>query len=154
MRQDLFSRIRKLEAGLSRKQKILAPYFLAHLEELPFQTTSEIAREVGVSEPTVIRFVRFLGYKGFVQFKDEFQRMIMEKFGPSERLRRVTGINRNLEEIIETVFEREIHNLRETKKRLDIRTIEEIAYKIIRAKKRYVIGLRSSSDVHNCWGAF
>jgi len=87
---------------------MLASYFLYNIEGLPFQTTSEIAIKAGVSEPTVIRFIRLLGYKGFVQFKNEFQRVILEKFGPSERLWRVKKTNAKLEKIIEMQFEREV----------------------------------------------
>lgn len=116
MPQDLFTKIKALETTLTEKQRVLAPYFLSHLQELPFKTTSEISRDSGVSEPTVIRFVRLLGYKGFVEFREEFQRKFMEKFRPSERFHQISRVNKNLEEIIHGVFENEIHNLRETRK--------------------------------------
>ncbi len=145
MSQDIFRKIRNLEAELSPKQKILAPYFLVHLGELPFQTTPEIAGKLGVSEPTVIRFARSLGFKGFVEFKDELQRIVLEKYGPSERLSKIKKINKEVEEIVGMIFEKELHNLRETQRRLNIQGIEKIAYELIRAKKKYVVGLRTSS---------
>ncbi len=152
MHEDLFSKVGSLKSDFSPMQEKVADYLLSHLQELPFKTTSEISRDAGVSEPTVIRFVRLLGYKGFVEFRDEFQRKLMEKFGPSERFQQISGVNKNLEEIIDAVFEKEIHNLRETRKGLDIRGIEEIAHEIIAARTKYIVGLRTSSGCAHVLG--
>ncbi len=152
MPQDLFTKIRSLETKLSQKQKRVAPYFLAHPEELPFQTTSEIASKTGVSEPTVIRFVRLLGFKGFTNFKDELQRMALEKFGPSGNRRKVKKINKSLKELVGIAFEREIQNLRETQEELTIPHIEAIVNAIINANKKYIIGLRNSAGCAHVLG--
>ena len=145
MAEDLFSKIGSLEADLMPQQKKVADYFLSHLQELPFQTTSDISMETGVSEPTVIRFVRLLGYKGFVDFRDQLQSKFLEEFGPSERFEKVSAVHKNLEEVVSSMFEMEVHNLRETRKGLDIRRIEEIVRAIIAARTKYIIGLRTTS---------
>ena len=152
MSEDLFSKISSLESGFSPKQKTMADYVVSHLQELPFKTTAEISRDAGVSEPTVIRFVRLLGYKGFVEFRDELQRKLMEKFGPSGRFHQVSAVNKNLEEIVNGLFEDEIHNLRETQKGLDIRQIEEIVQQIIAARTKYIVGLRNCAGCAHVLG--
>jgi len=145
MNKDLFSKIGDLEKTLYGKQKQVATYFLSNFEELSFKTAAEIANSAGVSEPTIIRFVKLLGYKGFPQLKDEFQRIILKKLSPSERLHKLPSIpDNNLTEIIGLLFEREIQNLKETKEKLNGK-IEKVVRCIIKAKKKYVLGLRSSS---------
>lgn len=47
----------------------MASFFLAHAGELESLTIGELASAAGVSEPTVIRCVRGLGYRGYRAFK-------------------------------------------------------------------------------------
>lgn len=145
MTEDLFSKIGRLEADLKPQQKKLADYFLSHLRELPFQTTSEISTGSGVSEPTIIRFVRLLGYKGVVDFRNQLQSKFKEEFLPSERFQGVIGVNKNIENIANSMLEMEIHNLQETLKGIDLGRFEEIVRAIITARMKYIIGLRTSS---------
>ena len=142
---DLFTKMRTLETRLTEKQRLLAPYFLANLERLPFLTVSSIARNAGVSEPTVIRFVRLLGYGGFVEFKDELQKVIVKKLAPAEKFRHVPKSNEKAARFLDTLFEREIENLREARRRLDLVQTGDIVSKIIKARKKYVLGLRNSA---------
>ena len=130
----------------------MANYFLSHLRELPFQTTSEISVGSGVSEPTIIRFVRLLGYKGFVDFRNELQRKIKEEFLPTERFQGGILIDKDTEKIANSMLETETNNLHETLKGLDLREIEEIVKTIITARTKYIIGLRTSSGAAHALG--
>ncbi|HWA46358.1 MAG TPA: MurR/RpiR family transcriptional regulator [Hypericibacter adhaerens] len=47
----------------TQSETLLARYFQAHLEDLPFETAASIAKKVGVSAVTVGRFLRRLGYR-------------------------------------------------------------------------------------------
>ena len=145
MQEDLFTKIRTLETRLTEKQRVLAPYFLSNLEKLPFLTTSKIASETGVSEPTVIRFVRMLGYGGFVEFKDELQELIVEKLAPVEKLHHIPKSNEKAAQFLDALLEKEIENLGEARRRLDLVQIDDIVSKIIKARKKYVLGLRTSA---------
>ena len=154
MSQDLFIKIKNLEKDSSEKQKTLARYFLAHLNESSFQTVAEIAKEVGVSEPTVVRFAKALGYKGFPELRDEFQRIILRRLIPSERVAGAFGAGQDLGKIVDRVFERESRNLKDTHKALDIFNIERIVDCIVKAENKYVLGLRSSSGCAYILGRF
>ncbi len=54
----------------SKADKALASYILAQLNTIPFETAASLGAKVSVSEPTVGRFCRTLGYKSFKDFKD------------------------------------------------------------------------------------
>jgi DNA-binding MurR/RpiR family transcriptional regulator len=69
----------------------------------------------------------------------------LEEFGPSERFEKVSTAHKNLEGIVSSTFEMEIHNLRETRKGIDLGRIEEIVHAIIAARMKYIIGLRTTS---------
>ena len=49
-------------AHLPRQQGALADYVLEHLTAVPFLSIPELARRVGVSEATIVRFAQRLGY--------------------------------------------------------------------------------------------
>jgi DNA-binding MurR/RpiR family transcriptional regulator len=154
MDNDLFPRIRNFEQKLSGKQKRLAQYLLSHFEEIPFQTVAEISSKAGVSDSTVIRFSRAFGCDGFPELKEKFQGAILEKLSPSERLHKVIDFPNNFKDLVSLVFEREVQNLKETEKRLEIENIEKIAKCIIKARGKYVTGLRASSGCAHLLGRF
>lgn len=62
-------RVRGAYASLRPSERKVAEYILAHGQELEGLTIGALARGAGVSEPTVIRCVRGLGYGGFRAFK-------------------------------------------------------------------------------------
>lgn len=53
----------------SRADKVLASYMLGQMGALPFETAASLATKVGLSEPTVGRFCRSIGFKSFGDLK-------------------------------------------------------------------------------------
>ena len=54
---------------LTKTQKIIAEYVLDNASEACFMTSTEIALKLGVSESSVIRFSRTVGFDGFMDFQ-------------------------------------------------------------------------------------
>ncbi|MBL8697599.1 MAG: MurR/RpiR family transcriptional regulator [Alphaproteobacteria bacterium] len=76
-----------LGAG-SKADKALASYILAKLSSIPFETAASLAGKVAVSEPTVGRFCRSLGYRSFKDLKDQLREDIGDRpWLISDRLR-------------------------------------------------------------------
>jgi DNA-binding MurR/RpiR family transcriptional regulator len=67
-----------LEAG-SKAERALATYMLANLNTLPFETAASLGAKVKVSEPSVGRFCRSLGYQHFKALKADLQGDIGER---------------------------------------------------------------------------
>ena len=57
-------------ADLTRTEKRIADYFLDHSESLYFMTARDIAQELGVSDTSIIRLCRALGYRGFRELQE------------------------------------------------------------------------------------
>ena len=57
----------------SRSDRALASYVLARTDSIPFETAASLGEKVGVSEATVGRFCRSLGYKSFKDLKDQLR---------------------------------------------------------------------------------
>lgn len=54
----------------TKNQQNIARYFSEHAYDIVRMSLTETAAAAGVSEVTILNFVRKLGYKGFVDFKD------------------------------------------------------------------------------------
>jgi DNA-binding MurR/RpiR family transcriptional regulator len=63
----------------TKAERLLATYMLANLTGLPFETAATLAAKVGVSEPSVGRFCRSIGYKHFKALKADLQGDIGER---------------------------------------------------------------------------
>lgn len=63
----------------SKADKAIASYMLAKLSSIPFETAASLAEKVTVSEPTVGRFCRAIGYLSFKDLKDHLKQDIGDK---------------------------------------------------------------------------
>lgn len=66
---DLISALRDHDGRFPAREQKVASYVQAHLAQISDMTIAELARAVGVSTPTVVRFCRTLGCDGFREFK-------------------------------------------------------------------------------------
>ena len=72
----------------TKADKAIASYILAQLNSIPFETAASLGSKVDVSEPTVGRFCRSIGYKSFKDLKDHLKQDIGDKpWLISDRLR-------------------------------------------------------------------
>lgn len=84
----LRERLRQSLATGTKADKALANYVLARVGTIPFETAATLAEKVGVSEPTVGRFCRALGYRSFKDLKEQLGREIADRpWLISDRLR-------------------------------------------------------------------
>ena len=63
-------------ANLTKTQKMIAKYILDYSADACFMTSTEIALKLNVSESSVIRFSRSLGFGGFM----DFQKMLRKEY--------------------------------------------------------------------------
>lgn len=70
-RPSLQDRLRQKYPDLTPAEKSVANYMLTHFERLAFETAASIAETVGVSQMTVGRFLRTMGYNGLPDLKTD-----------------------------------------------------------------------------------
>lgn len=73
MTKPLRDRLKEASSSSSNADRSVASYMLAQLVSLPFETASSLATKIGVSEPTVGRFCRSIGYDGFKDLKNHLK---------------------------------------------------------------------------------
>lgn len=76
---DLEALLRARMGQLSPSEQSLAAHMLGNIQMLPFETGASIAAAVGVSEMTVTRFVRSLGFENLRDLKNRLRAKVVEK---------------------------------------------------------------------------
>lgn len=65
--------LRARMSELSRAERAIASYLLDNMDHVPFETGASIAAAAGVSEMTLLRFLRLNGYANLKQLKHELR---------------------------------------------------------------------------------
>lgn len=73
MSVTILARLRTPEARQTKSDILISNYIERNLAELPFETAKSIAESVGVSQMTVGRYLRRLGYDGLEELKQELR---------------------------------------------------------------------------------
>ena len=126
------------------KQKKIADYFLNNQEKLAGLSSQEAAHEIGVSDASVIRFCRIIGYEGFKDLKAHVYNMLVENsftgLSLGERMTQSSKKFQRIDPVIQ--FQSFIHqNMLSvfTNSNEDINRVSDM---LISAENRYIIGLR------------
>lgn len=95
MSKPLRDRLSEASTSASKAERALANYMLAEFATLPFETAASLAEKVTVSEPTVGRFCRALGYGSFKDLKAHLRQDIGDQpWLIGDRLRDLQARNR------------------------------------------------------------
>jgi len=73
---------------LTKSQRRIATYLLAHYDEAAFLPAADLARRLNVSEATVVRCARAIGFGGFPHLRRSLQDLFRNSVTPATRLRR------------------------------------------------------------------
>lgn len=76
---DLRQRLSNAAESGTPGERVLAHYLLANLSSLPFETAATVAAKVGMSEASVGRFCRSIGYRHLKDLKSSLQVDLGEK---------------------------------------------------------------------------
>jgi len=131
-------------SGLTRKSKRLADYVLANPDKAVFMTTRELAVAVGVSEATVVRFVRQLEYPSYSFFIKSLRDLIDTKLTLTERSKITNAPVKSEDKELEKITNQDIENIRSLSKSIDPKEVKKIRKVLIEAESVHIVGSRLS----------
>jgi DNA-binding MurR/RpiR family transcriptional regulator len=70
---DLVQRLKASLGKATRTESAIANYILGNLQSLPFETAASLGQKVGVSEASIGRYCRTIGYRHFKDLKGRLQ---------------------------------------------------------------------------------
>lgn len=151
--KDLMRIIQIKFPRLSKGQKLIAEYILKHYDKAAFMTASKLGSSVGVSESTVVRFSNELGYNGYPELQKSLQEMIKNKLTTVQRLE-LSNDYITQENALKGVLKSDMENIRATLEKINHKTFETVIDSLFRARKIYIIGLRSSNALAEFLGFY
>ena len=136
---------------LTRTDAEIAEYILAHLSTIGFQTSTTMAEEIGVSDTSVIRFIRKLGFKGYADFRSEMNARTARQIDraqpdltPGEKYLR-TLEHLGSSSLISDVSQYTLNNLQKSYAQLDQGTVEQIVDILLSSDRKYIAGFRGTA---------
>ena len=136
---------------LTKKEKRIAEFFLDEEQRVFLMNVADIAKIIDVSDTSVIRFIKSLGFENFTDFKNSGQEDI------KSRLDKTNDFIKNLDIIKENSIEQlYIHKINEEVNKIfnssSQKQIKKISNLIIKAKNKYIVGFKSTAGIANFFG--
>lgn len=134
--------IRKSYSLLSPIQKKIADLVLEQAETLCFMRLEDISQLVGVTNVTVIRFAKKMGYESFGAFKKDLQNYIQTRVIPKRIIKSEVSDFRDTptDDMIRRAIQDEFDLMQATYSAISSETLLESAMLIKNARKIYLIG--------------
>ena len=143
---NLLNRIRERMGTFSKGQRRIAEFILSQYDKAAYITAAKLGATVGVSESTVVRFASELGYDGYPGMQKALRSIIRTRLTAAQRVG-VASDRIAKEDILQSVLEADMENLRASLAEIDKDEFEQIAEAVVNAKTVYIIGVRSSASL-------
>lgn len=142
---------------LTKSNRLIAEYCLSNQSAVAFQSAADLAACVGVSDVSIIRFARALGYEGFVDLKRAWQDELCQhvETGPD-------NVNPVAKFLTRKNYKRDSANfsityaedtycrmLRNTLSALTPDLVQKITDCLCNSKRKYIVGIRTRSTAAN-----
>lgn len=135
-------------ANLSRSQRKLAEHLLASYDDAAFLTSTELAKRVGTSDSTVVRFARALGYPGYPAMRAALADLLRAgRPTHSGRMASALRFLRKEASPLARLLDQDLAALGELRRTLSPSLITEIARRLRAARTVYVLGLGISRSL-------
>ena len=140
----MLTRISSIRDSLSSAEGRVADWVLSHSHRVVSMPLAKIALDVGVSEPTVVRFCRSVGTRGFSDFK---VRMAQNLASQQNLVHADVRPGDDVSDILAKVMGRSIRELSNVQQRLDVERIERAASALAAAGRIDFYGIGASGCV-------
>ncbi|MGL4252541.1 MAG: MurR/RpiR family transcriptional regulator [Fusobacteriaceae bacterium] len=146
---SILIKLKEMRENFSKTDEKIADYINENLSKIRLINTYELAENSGVSQASIVRFAKKMGFSGFPEFKISLVEDIKgETAGEKlELVDKEIKIDDGTEDIAEKLLRRNISSLESTLKTMDFNNIEKAVESLKDARKILVIGAGSSAVI-------
>ena len=130
--------------NLTASQQRIAEYLTQNMEEAFVLNATELAQKVAVSEATVTRFIKSLGFSGFSEFKRDMGRHVLRGLSSMEKLAESAATLAPSESVLAEILRGDIDNIGSITAEISDEQFNAAVDKLASARSIYVLGLRAS----------
>lgn len=125
-----------------KTERKIAAYLLENFDKSLHSTLLELADGIGVSDASIVRFCKSIGYTGFQEYKINAAMQCV----PEPRLYNPSlSVDDSPAELCNKIFAIESSALEQTKQEFDIKVMNEVADLLINAKRINLVGTGGSA---------
>jgi len=135
--------IRESYEDLNDTNRKISDFILQNIEIATFSSLAEISKKVGVSDATLVRFARELGYKGFKELREDLVEYITQIIYPTQKASLLEGKDRH--PLIDLVMKKDIEYITKTMSGIHKEDFDALTGYILSAKRVYCMGWGISS---------
>ena len=137
-------KIKELIPSLSKSEQLVANYIIENPDQVITLSVAALADAVGVSDPTVVRTCRHLGFIGYQDLKVTLAQSIVT---PLQNIHEEISPEDDVQKIVSKVFLSAIHTLQYTHDTLVPGDIQAAAEMLMGARRIVIFGLGASGAV-------
>lgn len=126
--------------SLSKKEKQIADYIISNPKDSVNPSIDRLAKKIGTSEATLVRFVRKIGYSGYQNFRIA---LAQESIAFNSQVFEIDLDKKR--DAASLIFKHTIDVLEASSKTLDNKNIKDIAKTMVESRCVYLIGLGGSN---------
>ena len=149
--KDLLKVIENKYEDFSKGQKKIADYIFENSDKVAYMTANKLAKTVGVSDSTVVRFAVEIGFPGYPEFLKTLREVVSSKLTSVQRME-ITSSSFSKEEVLDKVINADIDKLKKTLLNINRDDFNNAVETIIKAKTIYILGVRSAASIANFLG--
>jgi DNA-binding MurR/RpiR family transcriptional regulator len=134
----------------------VAEYLVNQWDKALYESSMTIAKKLGVGQSTVVRTAVRLGYAGFPELQAAFRSLLKDRFSTTTQIEQTSRLQRGqtAEQRIAQVFQQHRRNLDAALRDLDSKEVVRAADLIWKAKRVFVLGLRTSAALAHYLGFY
>lgn len=149
---DLEEKIR--HARLTKAESIVAEYIIHNINSVCFMTATDIAGKASVSDSSVIRFCRALGYSGYQELQKDIQKQLIQQMedGAETLLSPIEKLDQDLPvlrkpDLVAAHLEYSVGNIKSVIEKNSPEKFENIAAILVRSRYKYIAGFRGCRGI-------
>lgn len=149
-RKSVIDTIKSKYINLRPSETKVADYILKNSKEVSKTSLAKLSNEINVSQPTIVRFVKAIGYTSYREFKDNIIADIslnLEEYSTNS----LYGLNLKKEDNIKSIPKKAINTnisiLKETLRSISLDSYQEAIDTIVKSNRIAVFGIENSATV-------
>ncbi|WP_297595944.1 MurR/RpiR family transcriptional regulator [uncultured Cetobacterium sp.] len=140
--------IKSMINSFSYSERMIGMYIVENKNEIGEITSTQLAKKIGVSQSSVIKFIKKIGFSGYVVFKLQLERDLENKKKlDGNKIHSDICLEDSLEDVTKKTLAETIEALKNTLDIMDYENFEEVISKIRGSGRILIIGAGMSSIV-------
>lgn len=143
----IFEEVYEKYETLSTTQQRIADYIFTYPDEVCFLSLKDLSETLGVTEVTILRFVKKAGFASFVELKKRLREHLQERLGRGENRAKEPEYQKkheiwdlDKEELFQRFIANEHNVIRNTYTKISLEQVQEASSIIKQAQSVYVVG--------------